>query len=103
MDELILAIIKWIVPFVCGGAATWVSVGIKRLKADEKGLQCLLRSEIIRYHDKYVERGYCPVYAKESLSRMYRAYVGLHGNDVATSLYKVVMELPTEPPKSDVK
>lgn len=62
----------------------------------EVGLQALLRMEIIRSHDKYMERKYCPVYAKESLNRAYTAYHKLNGNDVATALYHEVIALPTE-------
>ena len=62
----------------------------------ENGVQSLLRLEIIRSHDKYIERKFCPVYAKESLSRAYKAYHKLGGNDVATALYHEVIALPTE-------
>lgn len=64
----------------------------------EDGLQCLLRAEIIRSHDKYTSRGYCPIYAKENLKRAYDAYRALGGNDVATDLYHQCMALPVDPP-----
>lgn len=99
---LIETIIKWAVPFVCGGIITWAVTYIKlRKKRDsalESGVQCLLRAEIIRNHDKYIDKGYCPIYAKEALKRAYAAYHNLGGNDVATQLYHQVMELPTDPP-----
>lgn len=99
---LIETIIKWAVPFVCGGIITWAVTYIKlRKKRDsalESGVQCLLRAEIIRNHDKYIDKGYCPIYAKEALKRAYAAYHVLHGNDVATGLYNEVMVLPTDPP-----
>lgn len=99
---LIETIIKWAVPFVCGGIITWAVTYIKlRKKRDsalESGVQCLLRAEIIRNHDKYIDKGYCPIYAKEALKRAYAAYHALHGNDVATGLYNEVMALPTDPP-----
>lgn len=60
----------------------------------EDGVQCLLRAEIIRSNEKYTARRYCPVYAKESLKRVYNAYHELGGNDVATHLYDELMELP---------
>ena len=60
----------------------------------EDGLQALLRAEIIRSHDKYTEREYCPIYAKEALTRCYNVYHALGGNDVATELYRQVMSLP---------
>lgn len=63
----------------------------------KEGLQALLRAEIIRSHEKYSAKGYCPVYAKEALTRCYRAYHNLGGNDVATELYEQLMDLPVEP------
>ena len=59
----------------------------------EDGLQCLLRAEIIRAHDKYTAQGYCPIYAKESLRRAYTAYHNLGGNDIATALYNECLNL----------
>lgn len=93
MAELIL---KWAVPFVCGGAVSFAGAMMIKLKAVKAGIQCLLRAEIVRSHDKYTERGFCPIYAKDALTKAYTAYHALGGNDVATSLYKEVMALPTE-------
>ena len=93
-------IISWAVPFVCGGVITGIVAYIKTLKrrihAIGDGVQCLLRAEIIRSHEKCMDRGFCPIYAKEALKRAYHAYHDLQGNDVATRLYNEVMELPTE-------
>ena len=93
-------IIKWAIPFVCGGIITGCIAYVKALKkrntALEDGVQCLLRGEIIRTHDKCVDRGYCPIYAKEALKRAYKAYHALGGNDVATKLYNDTMGLPEE-------
>lgn len=92
--------LKWLVPFVCGGIATFFiaryNFNRKRNKALEEGLQALLRAEIIRQYEKHNERGYCPVYAKEALKREYHSYHTLGGNDVATELYHKTLELPTE-------
>ena len=90
--------IKSLIPFLCGAAAAFAGSLLIRLQAIKKGLQCLLRAEIIRSHDKYTERGYCPIYAKEALTRAYKAYHDLGGNDVATNLYNEVLELKTEGP-----
>lgn len=62
----------------------------------EEGLQALLRLEIIRSHEKYKEKKFCPLYAKESLTRAYKIYHALGGNDVATDLYNELMDLPLE-------
>lgn len=65
----------------------------ERLLNVEYGLQSLLRAEIIRSHDKYTDKGYCPLYAKEALTKAYKAYHALGGNDVATRLYEDCMNM----------
>ena len=89
-------ILKWVVPFLCGAAVTVAGTMILRLKAIKNGLQCLLRAEIIRAYDKYKERGKCPLYAKEAITRAYKAYHALGGNDVATELYHEIIEFPID-------
>lgn len=86
--------IKWLVPFLCGAAVSFACTMLVKLKAIKNGLQCLLRAEIIRSHEKYCERECCPIYAKEALTRAYAAYHALGGNDVATRLYEETLELP---------
>lgn len=95
------AFIKWLVPFLCGGLVSLggvvvarVKLGKKKQNAVEVGLQCLLRAEIINQYEKWSERKYCPIYAKEALKRAYDSYHTLGGNDVATGLYEETMELP---------
>lgn len=96
-------IIKWLIPFICGGIVSFGGTmlsNIKKLKKKDKaielGLQCLLRAEIIRSYEKCKDRGFCPLYSKEALKREYDSYHQLGGNDVATDLYKQIMALPTE-------
>ena len=67
-----------------------------RSKQIESGLQSLLRAEIIRSHEKYMDKGYCPVYAREALNRIYESYHALGGNGTMTELYKQVMALQTD-------
>lgn len=93
--------LKWAVPFVLGAAVSFVGTMCIKLKAIKSGIQCLLRAEIVRNYDKYTERGFCPIYAKEALTKAYTAYHALGGNDVATGLYNRTMELPTEKEKTD--
>ena len=70
---------------------------LERIDDVEVGLQSLLRLEIIRSHEKYMDRKFCPLYAKESLTRAYKSDHKLGGNDVATDLYNELMDLPLEP------
>lgn len=62
----------------------------------ENGVQALLRAEIIRSHEKYMDKGFCPVYAREALNRIYESYHALGGNGTMTELYKQVMALQTD-------
>lgn len=63
-------------------------------RAIQDGLQSLLRAEVIRQHEKYTERGFCPIYAKDALRRVYESYHALDGNGVITDLYKDIIALP---------
>lgn len=95
------AFIKWLVAFVCGGSVTLFGMlagqirkNKKRQDAVELGLQSLLRAEIIRQHEKWSDKHYCPIYAKEALRRTYESYHLLGGNDIATGLYNDTVALP---------
>ena len=68
----------------------------RRNAALREGVEALLRDRIIQSYNHYQDKGYCPIYAKESLKRMYDAYHSLGGNDVATKLKNELLEMPTE-------
>lgn len=79
---------------------------IKHLKEEQRknnaiaeGVQSLLRENIVHNYNKYQDREYCPIYAKESIKRAYEAYHNLEGNDVATKLYNTLLDMPEEPEK----
>lgn len=65
-------------------------------EAIAEGVQSLLRESIVNSYNRYSDRGCCPIYAKESIKKVYKAYHNLGGNDVATSLYHKVLEMPEE-------
>ena len=101
--------LEWVFA-ICLAALTaaWRAVSA-RLKAEHdkneavaEGVQALLRESIVGNYNRYLDKGFCPIYAKESLKRVYRAYAALGGNDVATSLYKKVLDMPEEPEKKEV-
>lgn len=95
---MIQAIYNWLVPFVLGGLISFCAALIKnrtkKAQAEAAGICCLLRAEIIRQHEKYTDKGYCPIYAKEALKKAYAAYHDLGGNDVATKLFDELMKMP---------
>lgn len=65
-------------------------------EAIAEGVQSLLRESIVTNYNRYSDRGFCPIYAKESLKKVYHAYHDLGGNDVATDLYDKMLKMPTE-------
>ena len=89
---------------LCLAALTWgYRTILKRLKDEHtkneaiaEGVQSLLRESLVSNYNRYKEKGYCPIYAKESIKRVYHAYHGLSGNDVATGLYQELLAMPTE-------
>lgn len=58
------------------------------------GVQSLLRESIVSNYNKYSDKGVCPIYAKESLKKVYESYHNLGGNDVATELYQKILKMP---------
>lgn len=97
LTAVIGSIVTTIAGAAIGAAVAKVKSADKKEKAERDGIQCLLRAEIILQHEKYAERGYCPIYAKEALKREYAAYHDLGGNDIATQLYNETINLPTAP------
>lgn len=68
----------------------------ERNEAIAEGMQSLLRESIVDNYNKYTDRGYCPIYAKESIKKVYDAYHRLDGNDVATELYHKLLRMEEE-------
>lgn len=69
----------------------------RRGDAIASGVQSLLRESIVSNYNKYQERDFCPIYAKESIKKVYESYHNLGGNDVATQLYHTLLKMPEEP------
>ena len=61
------------------------------------GMQALLRDTIVSTYNKYQDKGYMPIYARESLKKIYEAYTDLGGNDVAHDLYEKMRHWDTDP------
>ena len=60
------------------------------------GVQALLRDRIIQSYNEYSEKGYCPIYAKDNIKRLYQPYSELGVDDVITELVSKLLQMPTE-------
>lgn len=98
---------NWVAWLFAGGWAL-SKINLKRLRkkmqAEELknraiaiGVQAMLRDTIVNTYNKYKDRGYMPIYARESLKKIYEAYQGLGGNDVAHDLYEKMRHWGTDP------
>lgn len=103
--ELITSLVSCAVSSGLGGALTYLIAkwkkNSKRTQALEEGVKSLLRNNLIDSHDRYTSRGYCPIYAKESVRHCYDSYHALGGNGVVTKLYEDIMELPEAPAEEE--
>ena len=66
-----------------------------RNAAVEKGVQALLRANIIQIYNKYIDRGEIPIYERENIEHLYAEYKTLGGNGVVESLIEKLEGLPT--------
>ena len=66
-------------------------------EAVKLGIQAILRENIVSNYNKYKDRGYMPIYARESAKKVYEAYTDLGGNDVAHDLYEMMRHWNTDP------
>ena len=104
MTEIIMYLQQNWVPWLFAVIGAALGYIIKKMKNQQResraiaqGVQSLLRENLVHNYNKYQEREYCPIYAKESIKRVYTAYHELGGNDVATKLYQTLLEMPEEP------
>lgn len=76
---------------------------IKQNKEDTKalksGLQALLRSQMISDYNKYSEKGFAPVYARDNFENCWKQYHALGANGVMDDLHEKFLDLPTEAPR----
>lgn len=62
----------------------------------KKGVQALLRNNLLNQHDTYIKKGYISIADKENYDNMYKCYHDLGKNGVMDNCYKEIMSLPTE-------
>lgn len=82
--------------FVWKTTTTKLKLEHEKNEAIAEGVQSLLRESIVTNYNRYSDKGFCPIYAKESIKKVYHAYHDLGGNDVATELYRKLLEMSAE-------
>lgn len=67
----------------------------KNVQTLEKAVQALLRAQMINDYNRYTEKKFAPVYAKESFENVWTQYHALGANGVMDGIHAEFMALPT--------
>ena len=87
------------------GAAAWkyLHAALKEIVQDVRaikaGTQATLRAQMIESYNKWSERGYAPIYARENFENCWKQYHTLGDNGVMDNIHDKFLALPTEPPE----
>ena len=103
-----MTVYQWLcligVPALIAGVFKYLHGLIKRNMEDSKalkaGIQALLRSQMISDFNKYTEKGFAPIYARESFENCWKQYHSLGVNGVMDDLHMKFLELPTDAPEA---
>ena len=104
MDDILYKLIGQAITGVLGALTAYLGT-MYRIKKKENdalkaGVQALLRDRIIQAYNHYVcEKGWVPIYAKESIDACYKSYEALGNNGVIDNLMQQLNELQNYPPK----
>ena len=83
----------WLLSFA-GLMFTLVGYIYGQLVAVKRGLQALLRAQMINDYNHYSEKGYAPIYARQSFENCWVQYERLYKNGVMTDIHNKFMSLP---------
>lgn len=91
--------IQTIINIIAGAVISYIFALYRAKKRENDalraGVQALLRDRIIQAYNHYVcEKGWVPIYAKESIDACYKSYEALGENGVIDSLMEQLNELP---------
>lgn len=85
------------------GVPTLISVFVlfmrDQIKGVRLGVQALLRAQLIADWNRYSEKGFAPIYAKENFENVYQQYHNLGANGVMDDIRRRFLELPDKPRK----
>ena len=69
----------------------------KENDALKKGIQALLRAQMINDYNKWTAKNYAPIYARENFENCWKQYEALGENGVMNDIHNKFLALPTPP------
>lgn len=102
-----MTVYQWVcllgVPTLILGVFKYLHTLIKKNADDNKstklGVQALLRSQMVSDYNKWSEKGYAPIYARDNFENCWKNYHSLGANGVMDDLHEKFLDLPTDEPK----
>lgn len=92
-----MTIYQWLCLFsVPAILATVFKLLFSRIAAMQRGLQALLRAQLVADYNKWSERGYAPIYARQNFENCWQQYHALGANGVMDDIHAKFLSLPTE-------
>lgn len=99
-----MSIYQWLCllgfPTLIVGIFRYLHIQIKENREENKalknGIQALLRGQMISEYNKWSERGYAPIYARENFENCWTQYHSLGVNGVMDDIHAKFLQLPTE-------
>jgi hypothetical protein len=73
----------------------------RQVQGVRKGVQALLRAQMINDYNKWMEKGYAPIYARQNFENCWEQYHSLGVNGVMDDLHAKFLELPTDERSAD--
>jgi len=86
-----------IVSMIIGALITRLVTFKKENDALKKGIQALLRAQMINDYNKWTTKGYAPIYARENFENCWKQYEALGVNGVMNDIHAKFLALPTPP------
>lgn len=98
-----MTVYQWLcllgVPSLIAAVFGCIRSTVKANKALKTGLQALLRAQMVGDYNKWSDRGYAPIYARENFENCWGQYHSLGANGVMDDIHRKFLALPTEPPE----
>lgn len=66
----------------------------KRVNAVSKGMQAMLRNQMIELWNEYSRKGYVPIYVRDNFENIWKSYHNLGANGVMNGIHDKFMNLP---------
>ena len=70
-----------------------------KTSAVQLGLQALLRAQMINDYNRWLDKGYAPIYARQNFENCWKQYHNLGANGVMDDIHDKFMDLPTSKPE----